>query len=59
MSKRGPLRSVALSFGEGLKDDVFFDVTGLSKAELKLLVMDAVHKALRKNKKVKGITICT
>jgi hypothetical protein len=52
------MNSVSISLGEGPKDDFIIDVEGLPKDELRLLVIDAVYEALRKNKKVKDFTVC-
>ena len=56
--KKVKLVEVSISFGDDLKDDFLIDVEGLSKQDVKILVLDAVREALKKDKRVKDFTVC-
>jgi hypothetical protein len=60
MAKRTRIKSISISFGEGLRDDVQVDVEGsITKAQLRYAVLEAVHNKLRRMSGIKDISFYT
>ena len=50
--------SVSISLGADLRDDFLIDVEGLTKGEVRAMVVEAITEALKRSKKCTDFTVC-